>query len=114
MFDPKGFMDIAHRMAHKNGAAEAELRTAVGRAYYGVFLQAREILAATGEISPTWAPQDHQLVVDALKDRGGPSGNQLHKLRAGRNRDDYELGWRRTQQSATQIVALAEAVWNGL
>lgn len=114
MFDPKGFMDIARIMAHKSGASEAELRTAVGRAYYGVFLQAREILGATGEISPTWAPQDHQLVVDALKDRGGPGGNQLHKLRTARNRDDYRLTWQRTQASAINMVALADSVWSNL
>ena len=109
-FDPEGFLEVARSLAHKTNPTEAELRTAVGRAYYGVFLQAREVLAATGEITPTWTPDDHPLVVGALRKRRGPSGNQLHKLRRARNQDDYHLTRTRTQASAQQLVTTADLV----
>ena len=110
LFDPEGFLEIARSLAHKTNATEAELRTAVGRAYYGVFLQAREVLAAAGEITPTGTQVDHQSVVGALRSRGGSSGNQLHKLRRARNQDDYHLRRTRTQASAQQLVTTADLI----
>jgi len=110
LFDPEGFLEIARSLAHKTNATEAELRTAVGRAYYGVFLQAREALAATGEITPTGTRDDHKIVVKALRNRRGPSGNQLRKLRGARNQDDYHLRRTRTQASAQQMVMTADLI----
>jgi hypothetical protein len=105
---------LACTLAGKSAATEAELRTAVGRAYYGVFLEAREVLATTGEISPTWSFEDHRLVVEALRDRGGPEGNQLHKLRAARNKDDYDIIRQRTHGQADRMIAMALSVWDHL
>ena len=113
-FDPTGFLRIARTLVSRGDADEAELRTAVGRAYYGVFLVARERLSNTGEISPNWTSDDHWAVITALRSRGGPFGDQLHRLRRERNRDDYDLRSTRTQSASQQIMILAESVLNNL
>jgi hypothetical protein len=113
-FDPAGFLTIARTLVGRGNADEAELRTAVGRAYYGVFLVARERLTQTGEIIPTWTSDDHWIVITALRSRGGPYGDQLHRLRGERNRDDYDLRFTRTQSASQQVMILAESVLNNL
>lgn len=113
-FDPTGFLRIARSLVSRGDADEAELRTAVGRAYYGVFLVARERLTSTGEITPTWTSEDHWAVITALRSRGGPFGDQLHRLRRERNRDDYDLRSPRTQSGSEQIMTLAESVLNNV
>ena len=110
-FDPSGFLQLAASLSRKDGATEAELRTAVSRAYYAVFLHARERLAAAGRINPTGRGTDHELVIGALRSLGGSQGDQVDKLRRSRNRADYNL--RRTVSSgqARQATALAAAIW---
>ena len=114
LFDPKDFLRLARGLAQQNGAREAELRTAVSRAYYGVFLQAREMLASSGEITPTGTGRDHELVIEALRNRGGPHGDELDKLRRNRNRVDYNLMARVTRREARQALMTAEFVCNRL
>ena len=43
-FDPQGFFSLGQRLVTSNSSDEAELRTAVGRAYYACFLRARDQL----------------------------------------------------------------------
>ena len=90
-FDPGDFLTLARSLASKPGATEAELRTAVSRAYYAVFLKARENLVRLGRMSPTQSGGDHGPVIATLRGHGGPHGDQLDKLRRNRGQADYQL-----------------------
>ena len=82
--DPRAFLDLANALADAIAADEATLRTAVGRAYYSVFLQARDILGIRGRRNI------HQRVIVALKRQGPAAGTQLEKLASLRGMADYE------------------------
>ena len=48
MIRPTDFIDLAARLAARPQAKEAELRTAIGRAYYGAAHLARQTMEAVG------------------------------------------------------------------
>ena len=106
-FDPKGFLDLAKSLADNPGGGQAEYRSALSRAYYAVFLTARESLVAQKIISPTMSPSDHPLVISALRAINTTVGNQLDKLRTKRNRADYDLAAQVSQAEAQQTVGTA-------
>ncbi len=110
-FNPAGFLELASSLARRNRANQAELRSAISRAYYSVFLYARERLMAAGRISPTGSPTDHGLVVERLRSLGGPQGDQVDKLRKRRNQADYNLRQYVTRGKARQAVTVAESLW---
>ncbi len=110
-FDPIGFLQLAKLLALKDTPDQAELRTAISRAYYAVHLHARERLAATGAMKSTRTGRDHQLVIETLRRAGGPQGDQVDRLRVERNCADYELQPQISTRRATQVVTLAESVW---
>jgi uncharacterized protein (UPF0332 family) len=75
-------------------SAEADLRSAVSRAYYGAFHEARALLHACG----VWLPKTEQVHIKlgyCLRDCGDPIaadvGHQLEALRAKRRVADYDL-----------------------
>jgi uncharacterized protein (UPF0332 family) len=107
-FDPHDFLRLAARLAQSS--EEAEPRSAISRAYYAVFLKARENLRATG-VALTNTGRDHGLVVRALRARGGPEGNQLDRLRVQRGRVDYNLNARIQQAQALQVIEIAQRLW---
>jgi len=84
-FDGSAFLRVANELAH-NSDDEASLRTAVGRAYYAVFLQARERLGIHGQ-----RRRIHGIVIGRLKSADPVAGNQLDKLEALRGAADYDL-----------------------
>lgn len=83
-FDPLDFLAVARSLAANQ--REAELRTAVGRAYYALFLLARDKLAVSG------GPNVHQRVITQLRGRPGyrAAADQLDALRRLRVVADYE------------------------
>ena len=83
--DPRAFLDLATSLTDAIAADEATLRTAVGRAYYSVFLQARDILGIGGRRNI------HQRVIIALKRQDPAAGTQLEKLASLRGMADYEM-----------------------
>jgi uncharacterized protein (UPF0332 family) len=89
-FDPNRFFGLAQELA--GGADdEARLRTAVGRAYYSAFLQARQFLGVTGR------SRVHGRVIGGLRSVDRAAGDQLAKLQALRAEADYDLAaqnWR--------------------
>src|SRR6476646_9241853 len=85
-FDPEQFLILAERLVRSNN--QAELRSAVSRAYYACFLQARERLASNRFVQ-TRTSRDHGLVARGLPDVD--AGSALGRLRNARNRADYEL-----------------------
>lgn len=83
-FDPKLFLALASELSTA-GAEERHLRTATGRAYYTVFLIARDKLrvVATRDV--------HTEVIRTLRARNRSWADQLDSLRRIRVAADYEL-----------------------
>ena len=109
-FDPQDFLSLAQNLTNTSTANEAELRTAVSRAYYAVHLRARETLVAAGQMKSTNSGADHGIVISKLRNRGGSLGDQVDWLRVRRIRADYRLG-SPVAANAQNIVAVAQAVW---
>ena len=84
-FDPSDFLIVAHELAGDGSWAEARLRTAVGRAYYSVFLQARDKLQIREKKGV------HTKVIQALKRVDRAAGDQLDSLESLRGAADYEM-----------------------
>ena len=83
--DPLDFWRLAQRLGEA-GADDTQLRTAVGRAYYAIFLIARQ---ATGVVDRHDA---HTKVLRELNQRSlGAAGSELDQLRKLREVADYEL-----------------------
>lgn len=93
-FDPNRFLGLARELA-SNSDDEARLRTAVGRAYYSVFLQAREILGIRER------RRVHGLVIGRLRSVDRASGDQLDLLQALRGEADYDLATRNWRSNWT-------------
>jgi len=86
-FDPLDFLKLAQDLANTGG--EERLRTAVGRAYYSLFLLARE---RTGAYPVKKADSAHTLVINAVRKRKGFAvGNDLYRLKQFRITADYHL-----------------------
>ncbi len=85
-FNPLAFLDIARELGNGD-REEAKLRTAVGRAYYALFLIARDKTGITGRRAV------HTRVINALKKRKNyrSTADQLDALRRLRTVADYEL-----------------------
>ena len=84
--DPQEFLRVADFLGAQ-GNQQAELRTAVGRTYYALFLLARaKAHVRSGD-------QIHHLVITELKKIPGyrPVGEQLDRLRRLRVVADYQM-----------------------
>jgi uncharacterized protein (UPF0332 family) len=84
-FDPSEFLRIANQLAQSTND-EASLRTAVNRAYYSVFLQAREKVGLRGH-----QRHIHGEVIGRLRRADRAAADQLDKLETLRGEADYEL-----------------------
>ena len=84
-FDPLQFLQLANEIGRQGG--EPKLRAAVGRAYYALFLVARD---KTGVRDRRGV---HQKVISAVKKRRGfrTTGDQLAKLKRLRGVADYDM-----------------------
>jgi len=86
------FVLCAERLARSS--AEADLRSAVSRAYFGAFHAARSLLQGNGVRLPK-TEQVHVKLGFCLQDCGdanaGHAGQQLEVLRLERRRADYDL-----------------------
>lgn len=114
-FDPVLFLRVAAILASSE-ANEAMLRTAVGRAYYAVFLVARDRL---GIVS---SEKVHSEVIRVLTRRDRKLGNQMFFLLNLRLAADYQLlpereseqnwrvNWRRAQDLAEFLLPKIERI----
>lgn len=118
-FYPAAFIDLAEKLlAGLSGLPtvtsnldQAKVRTSIGRSYFGTYLVAREKLLFLGKVTLTGGPQDHQLVVDALGGVGSELGSKLDRLRAKRNRADYNLNPQGfTLQSGRFWISIAQGL----
>lgn len=109
-FSPLDFVKLAHRLA-ASAPQEVELRTAVGRLYYGLFLIARDKLRVGGRHNV------HTKTIGRLRGRKGhkTTADALDELFELRKVADYELvprkpryaswpkNWSRAQSIASRI-----------
>jgi uncharacterized protein (UPF0332 family) len=95
-FDPAQFLRVASVLASE-GANEAMLRTAVGRAYYAVFLAARDRLGIVT------TEKVHSEVVRLLTRRDRKLGNQMFYLLNLRLAADYQMTPDRESQQDWQV-----------
>jgi uncharacterized protein (UPF0332 family) len=118
-FDPLYFLDFASDIATSNNS-EVALRTCVGRAYYAIYLVARERLLYKGlvkrrDVIGKRPRRPHGAVIDALKrlDRAAQTtvGQQLGDLFELRVEADYHLqpsaqyrDWSNNWQMASAIA----------
>ena len=110
-FDPRLLIALARELAG-TGATEARLRSAVNRAYYGVFLLARAKAHLTG------AETVHGRTISAVKAKPGfwATGVLLDEMRRLRVEADYALtagdpeyadwatNWREAEYRVSQIL----------
>ncbi len=103
--DPVDFISLAGKLAATANAEEAVYRTAVSRAYYGVFHLAASFLSELGFSAPRTA-NAHVFTQHHLNGSREPSActaaSLLSDLHAARNRADYQLG---RDTAGTQAVA---------
>jgi hypothetical protein len=86
LFDPLKFLRLARELAHQS-QEEVTLRTAIGRAYYALFLVAR------GKAGIRGSQNVHSAVIKAVRRRPGyrAVADQLDALRRLRVVADYQL-----------------------
>jgi uncharacterized protein (UPF0332 family) len=108
--NPDDFLELAQRLAA--GPGEAELRSAVSRAYYGLFHAAR-ILVAACEVTTPESAEAHTKVCLCLQNSGHPqlegAGRKLASFRNIRNRADYQLTDRRFNSGAFVTIQMSIA-----
>ena len=90
-FDWSDYLRLAKDLAKNSG--EAELRSAISRAYYSIFQQARKALESAG-IPIKRSSKDHSFVPRTLKRqkdvKARQLGEHLKRLRVDRNKADYD------------------------
>lgn len=89
--DPREFLTVA---ANLHASDEAGRRTSVSRAYYALFLSARDLLEAES-LPIMHSAEDHQLVPNYLGDSGDQAivdvGDAIRDLRHERTVADYDM-----------------------
>jgi len=112
LFDPLGYLDLAHELASGD---EAKMRTSVNRAYYALFLRARDALAAAHLIIPHDDGTDHGRVIAALRqNKRVTPGNKLDKLRELRWKADYSTSAPVSDPDVRQAFQLADDIKTSL
>lgn len=110
-FDPRDFLDLAEALVARSDATEADLRTAISRAYYALHLRARQRLIERGRMQSTGTGLDHQIVIESLRAGGGSQGDQGDAVRTERNIADYDIETEVIPATARRVVNLAKHVF---
>jgi uncharacterized protein (UPF0332 family) len=88
-FNPLRWLELAAELGLRDD--EAALRTAVGRAYYAVWLATLASLVISGRYESREGREDHRGVIRALRaNRRGAAANHLQELARLRETADYE------------------------
>lgn len=114
--NPREFLVTARTLNSNQGIgfSEAVYRTAVGRAYYAAFLEARE-KASLGHVRS----DSHKVVIDHYNslstNTAGPQiANKLRSLSAKRKDADYELSRSFSGREATAAIKTSESIFKAL
>jgi uncharacterized protein (UPF0332 family) len=94
-FEWSDYLDLAQELASRSDVSslkEALLRTATSRAYYSVFIQARNLLVSEGHVIP--AVNTHRYVINQFLSSSSEIrkliGADLERLQIARKRADYD------------------------
>jgi hypothetical protein len=122
VFDPAGSLQVA-RDLDASATSEAEWRTVVGRAYYAVFITARDRLFPSpvpprsirrrGSRGRSALIPIHQAVLNEVARRSTAVGSQLQQLHDLRIEADYHrtptrparADWRKNSESAVIVAS---------
>ncbi len=91
MIRPVEFVEVAAKLAARPNASEAELRTAIGRAYYGAVHLAKLFIGNLGVDLQVSIHELHRYLSNAGHARARLAGDSLAHLQAQRIRADYQL-----------------------
>src|SRR4028118_849412 len=122
-FDWSEYFYLAKELAETS--EEAELRSAVNRAYYSAFCLARNYLRDIQQYPRLWRNKtydinDHQYVAEEFIHNQSKSqtmieiGKDLTRLRKMRNKADYEDTMFNLQREARNALVLAENIISAL
>jgi hypothetical protein len=116
MFNPDAFIDLSRSLSGED-KNEAEYRTAIGRALYGVFLRAREELQLRGmnvKVSdPNRRMDEHAKVRAAFKTgkfRHDAVSQRFGALYGLRYKSDYDLGTTISQADTLQALEYVDYI----
>lgn len=109
-FDWEQYLALARRLAAAAGPTEADLRTAVSRAYYAAFNRARvlagqQLPSAEGSHERVW--RELERAHDRERMAIGKSGSRLKQERV---RADYRSGESVTLPEARTAIEMAESL----
>lgn len=111
--DARDFFRIADSM--RTSAVEAERRTSIGRAYYGLYHVVLSALSDRGVIFRE-TPEDHHMLISYLQKGGNRTavqvGNILKDIRQQRNDADYRLRMECNTKTAQFVYMKAEQALN--
>ncbi len=108
MIDGKDFLVVAEELV--KGGTEAEWRSAVSRAYYAAFHEARQLMRDLRFQVPkaeTAHPYLWHRLMNSADTQVVSAGSDLNALRTDRNRADYENGLTLTQLNCRLAVQTA-------
>lgn len=115
-FDGSEFLLLAQELAGKKkgvSTEEARLRSAISRAYYAAFLEARRFLRKRGTPG-IFGRQAHDNVINALLNDADPNyqsaGADLDVLRTLRRQADYGDGFTGLPVFTSNALKLAEGI----
>lgn len=101
------FLGLAKKLSSKGEASEAELRSAISRAYYAAFHNVRDLLEEKGDYVST-DKDTHQMVWDTCKNGRDPSlrviGAKGFNLRDDRTKADYDNPFPENLPEKTKLV----------
>lgn len=116
MFNPREFINVSRDFS-VSGLTEAQYRTAISRALYGIFLWAREELASRGEAvkitAKDYKGEEHSRVRQRFKQgpfRHGLVSQRLGGLYRMREKSDYEVDNTVTQADVQQTLAYVDYI----
>lgn len=107
-FDPYQFLRHARTyLACEKDLQDAGWRSAVSRAYYGAFLQARDSAGITGQS----ASVHENTATYYLNRHSSAVGNRLAELRRLRNSADYDLRCTISRRDAETCIKKAQRIF---
>lgn len=118
-FDWSEYLNLARRLAGtpENPANEAELRSAISRAYYAAFIQARNFLRDRDNLKIP-RKNTHEYVINLFRDNSDKVrkkiGERLRRLRDFRNEADYEDRAIKLAPNSKESLTLARRIISGL
>ncbi|MFB2917012.1 HEPN domain-containing protein [Aerosakkonema funiforme] len=119
-FNCSEYLNLARELAGKSTAAsseEAKLRSAISRAYYAAFIQARNLLRDRDNLT---IPRDkaHKYVIEqfqnSVDDKRRKLGEKLQRLRDFRNQADYNDTFPKVAAKTEEALGLARRIILGI